>query len=41
LLSDPEDLEHDYQSGLQAGYNFVQLYDQLNIDLDLDGRESA
>ena len=41
LLSDPEDLEHDYQLGLQAGYNFVQLYDQLNIDLDLDGRESA
>ncbi len=37
LLSDPRALEHDYQLGLQAGYNFVQLYNQL----DLDGRESA
>ncbi|BCN23740.1 patatin-like phospholipase family protein [Vibrio alfacsensis] len=37
LLSDPEALEHDYQLGLQAGFNLIQLYDQLNID----GRASA
>lgn len=41
LLSEPEDLEHDYQLGLQAGYNVVQLYDQLDLALDLGGRESA
>ncbi|HHF2851060.1 TPA: patatin family protein [Vibrio diabolicus] len=39
LLSDQESLEHDYQLGLQAGFNLVQLYDQLNIEID--GRESA
>lgn len=39
LLSDCDALEHDYQLGLQAGYNFIQLYDQL--DLNEDGRESA
>ncbi len=39
LLSEPEALERDYQLGLQAGFNLVQLYDQLNMDLE--GRESA
>ncbi|MCS0210971.1 DUF6363 domain-containing protein [Vibrio alginolyticus] len=39
LLSDQESLEHDYQLGLQAGFNLVQLYDQL--DVEIDGRESA
>ncbi|MCV5225171.1 DUF6363 domain-containing protein, partial [Escherichia coli] len=34
LLSEPEALEHDYQLGLQAGFNLVQLYDQLNMDLE-------
>lgn len=37
LLSDPEALEHDYQLGLQTGFNLIQLYDKLNID----GRETA
>lgn len=41
LLSEPAALEHDYQLGLQAGFNFVQLYDQFNLDIDVDGRESA
>ncbi|PFG55828.1 putative patatin/cPLA2 family phospholipase [Vibrio sp. ES.051] len=39
LLSDPESLEHDYQLGLQAGFNLVQLYEQLNININ--DRESA
>ncbi|WP_045496279.1 patatin-like phospholipase family protein [Vibrio hyugaensis] len=37
LLSDSEALEHDYQLGLQAGFNLIQLYDKLNVD----GRETA
>ncbi|MGR5235748.1 patatin-like phospholipase family protein [Vibrio alfacsensis] len=37
LLSDPDALEHDYQLGLQAGLNLIQLYEQLNTN----GRESV
>ncbi|MDF2154229.1 patatin-like phospholipase family protein [Vibrio sp. CAU 1672] len=32
LLSTPEQLEHDYEQGLQAGYNLVDLYDGLKSD---------
>ncbi|WP_045394303.1 patatin-like phospholipase family protein [Vibrio rotiferianus] len=32
LLSEPEDLEHDYQLGLQAGFNLISLYDELKSD---------
>ncbi|MEF1310065.1 DUF6363 domain-containing protein [Vibrio mytili] len=39
LLSDQASLEHDYQLGLQAGYNVVQLYDRLN--LGIEGLQSA
>lgn len=30
LMSDPEALEHDYQLGLQTGFNLVRLYDELS-----------
>ena len=30
LMSDPESLEHDYQLGLQTGFNLVRLYDELS-----------